>query len=632
MMKRRKIFRCIAGAYFLWGTVLPAMGQAESLSEYQLEEIVVTATTTPVEEKKVNASITVITKEEIERQHYESLYDMLEHVTGVNSVHFSEGTGYEISGESSLTIRGSASCVVAVDGIVQRVGTGFRNHLTNMNMDDIERVEVLKGSASTLYGADAIGGVVNIITKRGGTRPKTRIAVEGGVFGHQKYHLSHVGGDGNSYWALSADQRNKGDYKDGHGVNLSRELESHTFDIKYGYHLSDSTDFIFKVQDMRQNMDWVQIMPTWTRVGTGHLYLTYLTGIVDYKRSDGKEANLFAVYQGRMANKRMRSSKTSHGVPLAWEDSKTDSVTVTERYYRQLTDSNRIAAGLEFAKNGVSPTIMHEFSAYVQDEWDISEKFKLTGGIRYVRPSQYANKTLGSLNLSYAPTGNMNFYVSVNQFYKAPSPKYVFGNAFFIPNPGIKAEDGYTEEIGANIDLDKRTTLDFALFRRSHGNAIVIDGVKHQYVNIGGTSRVHGMEINLRRRWGRFFHTALGYSGITADNNSQIPRLAKSQIVVGLTYDHAPWDIGLQGINRFDIVPNNYFPAGYGNYLPTKNYWVWNLSANYHLRDDLKLYARVNNLFNQPYMAATQYFKDTDDISYMAAEGRSFILGLEYSF
>ena len=125
------------------GGIFPEMVAAQV---YDLEPVVVTATTTPVSARKKNASVTVVTKEDIEENHYSTLQEVIEHVSGVNSVTFADGTGFEISGESSLTMRGSGNCVVVVDGIVQKTGNSYKSYLMQMNMDDIERVEVLKKS------------------------------------------------------------------------------------------------------------------------------------------------------------------------------------------------------------------------------------------------------------------------------------------------------------------------------------------------------------------------------------------------------------------------------------------------------------------------------------------------------
>lgn len=112
--------------------------------------------------------------------------------------------------------------------------------------------------------------------------------------------------------------------------------------------------------------------------------------------------------------------------------------------------------------------------------------------------------------------------------------------------------------------------------------------------------------------------------------------MPKTQYAFGLSYDRKIYDINLQALNRFDFAPNNYFPEGFDNYLPEKNYWIWNLSANYKVTDTCKIFVKVNNIFDKGYMSATQYTSAGaligDPLSYYTAQGRSFVAGVEYTF
>lgn len=256
MMNRKKLSQVVLLSLISCGMVYHSPAYASQSIEpvsdkFMLDEIVVTATTTPNQLNRANASISVVTRKEIEENHYKTLADALEHVSGINSVVFADGTGFEVSGESALTMRGSANCLVVVDGVVQRTGNGYKTYLLNMNMDDVEKIEVLKGSASTLYGADAVGGVVNIITRSSYGEPQGKITVAGGNFGVQNYHVTHSGGDSKGFWSLSYDKSKKGDYKDGYGEKMKRDVDADTVDLKLGAHLSENTDFIIKYQDTR---------------------------------------------------------------------------------------------------------------------------------------------------------------------------------------------------------------------------------------------------------------------------------------------------------------------------------------------------------------------------------------------
>ena len=167
--------------FFLLTAAMPALAQ-DGASQAKPEEIVVTATRVPTPISQIANSITVITAADIAIKQEQTLPDVLKDVPGLNIVQ-TGGPG----GQTSVFMRGTNSnhVKVLVDGIdVSDVSNSnasfdFGQFLT----PDIERVEVLRGPQSGLYGADAIGGVINIITKTGNGAPQFTAGIEGGSFG-----------------------------------------------------------------------------------------------------------------------------------------------------------------------------------------------------------------------------------------------------------------------------------------------------------------------------------------------------------------------------------------------------------------------------------------------------------------
>jgi vitamin B12 transporter len=150
-------------------------------NEDNLTPVVVTATRIPTPESQVASSVTVITEQQIVAMQATTLPDVLKYVPGLNLVQ-SGGPG----GQTSIFMRGTNSnhIKVLVDGIdisdpsSPNAAFDFGQFLAQ----DIERIEVLRGSQSGLYGSDAIGGVINIITKNGSGPPQLTAALEGGSF------------------------------------------------------------------------------------------------------------------------------------------------------------------------------------------------------------------------------------------------------------------------------------------------------------------------------------------------------------------------------------------------------------------------------------------------------------------
>ena len=156
-------------------------------------EVVVTANRSPTEIQRIGSAITVIPGDEIRAANPASFADIMRRVPGVS---FTETGGP--GGSSSLRLRGNDErhTLVLVDGVRVNdpTSTGGGFDFSMLSALDIERIEVLRGPQSALYGSDAIGGVVNIITRRGRGEPKTFVQVEGGSYGTKSVRAGVSGG------------------------------------------------------------------------------------------------------------------------------------------------------------------------------------------------------------------------------------------------------------------------------------------------------------------------------------------------------------------------------------------------------------------------------------------------------
>ena len=621
---------------------VPMLVQAadtDRLDTFELEPIIVTATATPIKAQDVYASVAVIDREEIEQNHYRTLYEALQHIEGVHTVLYGDGVGFEISGESNPTLRGSMRVVVLVDGVSQNLGTAFRSGATTYNMDDVERIEVLRGSASTLYGANAVGGVINIITRKGVTGTQNRVAYTTGSYGLNKYHISSIGSEGKVFWAVSGDKTLSGDVKDGNGKERHSLLNASSGDIKLGYHVSDTVDVMFKYNRHFQHMEWVRPYANWDATGDGSLSTNRLTFTVDYNAKDGSEKNQFSIYRGIYHSKRFYYNTNGHGRNNR-EIGDDKFFTVVNRYYKQLDRHHRLAAGFAYQKTGTraAHTFLSETSVYLQDEWNINDALKLTLGGRYVHPNSYKSNTLLSANLGYKVNDKVSVYIGSNAFYLTPTAANVFGNIHngggYWPNPNLKPTSGRTHEIGANIALDKKTFLEFNFYKRIQKDAIAAGFYNGQpaWINIPGKSAVRGAEIAFHKYFGKYFHGRLGYAHLGADSLSLIPRFPRDQMSLSLSYERGQYNINLEGIGRYDIVPTSPFLRNHAKYMPETTYWLWNLSANYKINKDFTVFARVNNIFDLYYMTATLWDSTTNGMAYITCPGRNFVIGADYRF
>ena len=169
-----------------------ALIAAANAAVTETPEVVVSATRTPVEMSRIASSVTVITRKEIEQKQNSTVVELLRSVPGV-TVAASGGMGQT----SRVFLRGSESrhTLVMVDGIVMNDPSdpGDAFDFAYLTTDNIERIEVLRGPQSTLYGADAVSGVIQIFTRRGKGQPRIRASAEGGSFDTRR---GTIGSDG----------------------------------------------------------------------------------------------------------------------------------------------------------------------------------------------------------------------------------------------------------------------------------------------------------------------------------------------------------------------------------------------------------------------------------------------------
>ena len=156
--------------HFVWLLILALMAPlaAHAQESKSVDPVVVTATAVPTPTEQLGASISVVNGQDFQTYHYPTVDEALRNVPGVE-IRRSGSYGKT----SSISIRGANSnqVQVLVDGLRVKSSTLGQADLSDLSPDLIDRIEIIRGAQSTLYGADAIGGVVNIITRKGSGGP-----------------------------------------------------------------------------------------------------------------------------------------------------------------------------------------------------------------------------------------------------------------------------------------------------------------------------------------------------------------------------------------------------------------------------------------------------------------------------
>ena len=202
--------------------------EAASVKDYDLGGTVILADRRKIKNPyTTGGDVDVITRRDIEKHNYSTIQDALKNIPGVriSTPGYRGGEyGYE-SFNTEFTINGEGSIVVLVDGSrIDNDASAFAGNKSRVNLstlpgiDNVEQIEVIKGSGAAIYGADAAGGVISITTRRGTAKPRTTLNLSTGSWNHHRYALTHTGAedDGTIKYALSVSREMSGDtkYKD----------------------------------------------------------------------------------------------------------------------------------------------------------------------------------------------------------------------------------------------------------------------------------------------------------------------------------------------------------------------------------------------------------------------------------
>lgn len=611
---------------------------ADSVPMYSLDAVVVTANRTPEKKIDANADVAVVSAREVEQKHFDDVAQAVKNVPGVfiNS-HGASGQSYN---SDQIYINGSPNVVVLVDGM-RRNTNG--NSLMNASiaelvaMDSIDHIEVLKGSASTLYGSDAQGGVINIITKKAKEDGvNTTLRTSFGDNSKEKYTLYNTGKEGNVFWSVEAGKELAGDYKDGWGRKVINHLNAEHYNVKLGYDLGNDSDITlnyekYKADYTRPDYGSTSIVSDKGKKDNDSISLQYKA------RLSEKLTNQFSVYRNKT------TFKDNYGKPRIdpWAmDMKTTGISDQLTY---TTNNQTLTGGVDwykdeipyYLKNDVEGQSTHNIAFYLQDKIDLTDQWNITPGVRVDHHSALGTHTSPSLSIGFKQNENTNYYFNYKTFFVAPNMYQLYapgsmyeGRYYPAGNKDLKPQEGNTIEFGINHNFSDTLSGTFNIFHTHAKNLI-------QYVNgyeNTGKANVNGFSLNLNKEFSQHWNTSIGYTFIhspaTAPNKNinSDGILPESTLNINVGYQADKFNANLSGrgiMNRYGNKTNNEMR----NYA---NYWVWDLSANYQFTKEATLFARVNNIFDQFY---TDIGSSQDPyVTWYSAPGRNFEIGLQFQF
>lgn len=618
------VLSVLLGTSVIWG----GTASAEGPQNFFLDEMVVTATRTPVKIVDANANINVITAKEIENNHYTSLEEAVRNVPGVQFL------SYGLAGYSASAFRmnGADNTVVLIDGVrANHAGQAFQ--ASYFDIGNVERIEVLKGAASALYGADAKGGVINIITKKVDGN-KTKLEVSVGNFCTENYSLHNQGKDKSWSYSIDAKKYRQGDIEDGDGNKWMQDKDGNAVNLRITKDLGEGSNITVgydynKFDFLYENT--TQYVGSNGRTNYGNVEEKAYTLQYNQKIDD----NMTNTLSIRNSDYKRLSIKSKNG---SAQRNRYKTLSISDYITKNFDDIHNLTVGVDYVKDndvvkGESTYAkIYSKAIYAQDEWKLTDKWKLTYGARFDDHSWAGSKTTPRATLGYKFDDNTNVYFAYSEFFVAPTiSNYTYGNG----NPNIKPEEGKNYEIGINHKLDESTAISAHAFKRNTDNRIKYNRAESRYENaLSEDAKGFDLQISkyLNKNWsvyGAYTYLHFTSPGYGDNNNGYFPKHA---INLGVTYDDEKFNANL---NARASIDRGQGEGAVANMFPANNYWIVDLSANYKATKNIKVFGKVNNLFDKFYAEQSNvpYGGNAEDpYDYYAMPGRSFIVGMEYSF
>ena len=535
----------------------------------------------------------VFTRDDIDRLQPTSLTDLLSRVPGVQ-VARSGGRG----ALPGIYIRGtkSAQSLVLVDGQRMANATSADSNLQYLNIDQIERVEVLRGSRSVIYGSDAIGGVIQIFTRRGAVHaPQLRLHSAVGSYGSTLNSLGLSGGDTQTRYNLSASLENT--------AGINRTTVSYPVDNDHDAYRNKSvslnlshnlTDAVEVGVSAIKNTGKTELDAMFGQKGYSDFDISSVGGFIDAQINDRWNSR---VEWGHSENREKTRDKLSPDLyafntyrdSLNWQNNLT------------LNDQHSLIVGADSYEDRVrSSTVFDEDSrwnraVFVQHRFH-GDYFSTELGVRHDQNQQFGSHNTWSASLSVPLNVDNEVLLSYSEGFRAPT----FNDLYYpqYGNSALKPEYSKSYELQWRSQLTDSSRLETSVYRTDIRDAIVADADFIQQ-NIGA-ARITGFESALHQEWFGW-QSSLGVAIIDPrdrDTGHTLSRRARRTVSLDLDRQFDRLGVGAS----WQAVSNSFNDDD--NKQPIGGYGLLGLRGNWIASPEVRLELKVDNLLDKSFTRA----------------------------
>jgi len=604
--------------------------EKEKVSASSLQhEIIVTATRLETPAKEIASSVTVITKEELEQTKKMTVLEALQEVLGVAIIQNGPA-----GGAASVFLRGANSehTLILMDGVELNdpISPSRSFDLAHLTLENIERIEILRGPQSTLYGSDALGGVVNIISKKGQGKPKLSLSSVGGSYSTLISNAGISGSTEKIHYSLAASYfRSAGLSAASTNYEGNQEKDGYrnlSLSGRFGFRLKDNleVDLILRTLKTKTDIDNFggaygddpnnvqEYNALFLKTQIRNLMLNNRweqklgLSLVDYDRrheNPTDEAHLFDSEKGSFKSKLFK---------IDWQNNfflhETNTLTFGIDYQEEQGESEYHSDGIWGPFSSIFPLKRaHITGFFLQDQIRLADRFFATLGVRLDEHSQFGSAVTYRLAPAYFIEGTLTkFRATLGTAFKSPSLYQLYAPGTFLGPIGdkdLKPEKSTGWDIGVEQQiLGGKVMLGATYFYNDYKNLINFDFLQG-YINIG-KAESKGAELLIQARPSDYLLFTATYTTVEAkdkDTDTYLLRRPKDKLSVKLNYSFLKKgniNLSLIHIGERDDLDFSTWPS---TRVTLPSYTLVNAALSYDLIKNVQIFCRLDNIFNKEY-------------------------------
>lgn len=614
----------LAGLTLLSSGLLHAADQApnkEAKPTQELPATVITATRTETEADKTASSITVIIRKEIDQEQFRLLADALRTVPGMTIVN--PGVPGNVA---TVLTRGTATkdTMLVIDGRPVPINLAGSFNLETLALDNVERIEVLRGPAASLYGGRTMGGVINVITRsgRGLAKPETTAFFEAGSYGTFREGISTLGAAGDFDWSLEASRT------DIQGQRLNSQFQQSNIAGKLGWQIADDLRFDL---DLRYYTAEVGTPGSRYRLVPGPLFNTV---VVDENGAD-PDGNLLSEFWSLSprltwdTNEHWQQTLTYSHSQFRQVAEDIDGFFITSREQNnrvssrtdwleyqsaiQIIDSWKVTAGAWFQDQNITrfndntqvvdiDQNFTNWALFLQSQAEVLPGLNLLASVRYDSYSDFDDATTWRAGISYrVPRLQTLVHANYGTAYTPPTPQDltpVFGGDPLLVQP--ERSQGY--EIGIQQPLfSSKLVLHATAFRNDLRDTYQFLPPLYQLDPIGEAT-TQGIESGFQWMPGKSLSISLDHTYLDAQDDTQGIRLVRRpRHSVNGAITVRPHEDVTVSLSAVYVIDREDYDAVSGAQRDIEDFLNVRLSATWRVSQNVELFGRIENLFGDQY-------------------------------